>query len=874
MDLATISQELNKRFLEPLPEFYKRRIIVWYDEEKEFKEEISSLELTNAKVICLTGSNNFAVKKIIAVDEPTSNFLLYNPIAYEKIEDDWLLDVELYSEEFRADLIAIWMDEMGMPSSVALRNQVKKYSKFLNAKARREDVVKLSDNLDSPMKLQLAVMASIGEAGRTEPIAIIKSVLKAGLNADDNYLYQEFVKYEAVDLFWGMVSSITGYNDVDHNLGKLAAHIILTASSRTLPATVFDGLSAYMSENGQMQAYCSDLVSDWIHSDDSASYVSMAEVVEEEMHIVKRLSKLNVSELDETEVFPSLNRIILSKLMTDIKNEILEPDIIFSVAEKRRSLAWFSQYENYYKGIVALADMEEFYKANAIGFHVVGATNIWKAYTTEYYKMDAYYRQFHMCYENSKKAYGGDLQDLFTEVCNKVERLYSNWFLDGLGQNWSDEAAAELKEKGYIDGIDRQEQFYDRKLKNAENKVYVIISDALRYEVAASLKEELSREMQGKVNLSSMQGIFPTETKFGMAALLPHKELTVELKESDNGKKLLRVLADGQSSESINRDNLLKASNPKSIAVKAKDLMAVSRAERSELVKGMDVVYIYHDTIDETSHTSETKVFNACEDTISEILTLVRTIVNDFGGVNVMITADHGFLYTYSPLTEEAKTEKSEFVHRIVEYSRRFAILTKGDDPEYLLPVKFMEGKTDYYGYAPRGDIRIKTNAGSGMNFVHGGVSLQEMCVPIIEYKHLRNSYKEYRNNREKFDTKPVEVTLLSANHKVSNMIFSLNFYQKDAVSGNREKAVYDAYFVDNTGKKISDVQKIFADKTSEDVQDRTFRCNFSLKSQAYDNKEFYYLIIEQEDSTDLPQRIEFQIDIAFAADDFGFFSE
>ena len=33
MDLATISQELNKRFLAPLPEFYKRRIIVWYDEE-------------------------------------------------------------------------------------------------------------------------------------------------------------------------------------------------------------------------------------------------------------------------------------------------------------------------------------------------------------------------------------------------------------------------------------------------------------------------------------------------------------------------------------------------------------------------------------------------------------------------------------------------------------------------------------------------------------------------------------------------------------------------------------------------------------------------------------------------------------------------
>ena len=872
MDLATISQELNKRFAAPLPEFYKRRIVVWYDEEKEFEDQIGNLELQNAKVLCVSGNNYFEVKKILAVDEPAQNFLLYNPISYEKVEDNWLLDVELYSEEFRADLIAIWMDEMGIPTSIALRNQVKRYRKFLNAKTRRDDVVKISDGLDSPMKLQLAVMASIGEAGRTDPIAIIKSVLKAGLITDDNYLYQEFVKYDASDLFWSMVSRITGYGDVDHNLGKLAAHIILTAASRTLPDAVFDGLNDFMSTSGQLQAYCSDLVSDWVHSDDAASYMVMAENVEEEMHLVKRLSKQRAIDLADTEILPSVNKIILSKIMTDIKNEIVEPEKIYAIAEKRRSAVWFADYKDYYDGIVALAKMEDFYKKNAAGFHLVGAKNIWKAYTTDYYKMDTYYRQFHMSYENSKKTYGGDLQDLFTAVCDKVERLYTNWFLDGLGHNWSEEASSELAEKGYIEDIDRQERFYDKKIKNADNKVYVIISDALRYEVAASLKEELSREMQGKVNLSSMQGIFPTETKFGMAALLPHKELTVELKESDAGKKILKVLADGQSSDSINRENLLKASNPESVAVKAKDLMAVSRAQRSELVKGKDVVYIYHDTIDETSHTSETKVFNACEETIGEIITLVRTIVNDFGGINIMITSDHGFLYTYSPLTEESKTEKSDFVHRIVEYARRFAILTKGDDPEYLLPVKFMEGKTDYFGYAPRGDIRIKTSAGSGMNFVHGGVSLQEMCVPLIEYKHLRNSSKEYQKNKDKYDTKPVEVTLLSANHKLTNMIFSLNFYQKDAVSGNREKAVYDTYFVDSTGKKISDVQKIFADKTSEDAQDRTFRCNFSLKSQAYDNKETYYLIIEQVDSTDLPQRIEFQIDIAFATEDFGFF--
>ncbi len=40
------------------------------------------------------------------------------------------------------------------------------------------------------------------------------------------------------------------------------------------------------------------------------------------------------------------------------------------------------------------------------------------------------------------------------------------------------------------------------------------------------------------------------------------------------------------------------------------------------------------------------------------------------------------------------------------------------------------------------------------MNFVHGGISLQEMVVPVIEYHYLRNDSMEYRRNKQKYDTK------------------------------------------------------------------------------------------------------------------------
>ena len=51
MAIEDIKKDLDKRFAEPLPEFYKRRIIFWNDEEGEFKEEIESLALDNAKVL-------------------------------------------------------------------------------------------------------------------------------------------------------------------------------------------------------------------------------------------------------------------------------------------------------------------------------------------------------------------------------------------------------------------------------------------------------------------------------------------------------------------------------------------------------------------------------------------------------------------------------------------------------------------------------------------------------------------------------------------------------------------------------------------------------------------------------------------------------
>ena len=865
MDSEKIIQDLNRRFATPLPEFYKRRIIVWIDEDQEFIDKQDEITINGAKVVALTGTNNFYVKKLLAVDDPTSNYLVYRPFAYESDEENWLLDIELYGEEFRADLVSMWMDEMGVPQTPALRRGFKQYRKFFNAQARRNKVFAQPVTPATPAQLQIAIMAALAGLKDPKPNAIIKAVLKSGINKDTNVVFQEFVNYGIEEAFWRMVAQGTGYQDMDSDLAQLATHILLTASTRTMRHEFLTGLRGFISS--AHQAYCYDFASDWVHGEDADDIYALAEYVEGELKLPQRFMKLQVTDLVETELFPCINEVILMKLMTEISDHIIDVDTITQTVEKRRTCAWYDDVKHYYEGILQVAKMQAFFKEHSAGFHTVEPAKVWKEYTTEYYIMDTYYREFHKSYSESLKNYHEELSDLFAHVMEKVEGLYKTWFLGQLGNNWSDACADNLREYGRVLEVPHQTDFYRSKVASSDSKVYVIISDALRYEVAATLAEQLQRETQAKVDLKSMQAVFPTITKFGMAALLPHNSLSIELRTGKTER--LAVLADGQSTEANNRDKLLKAADKASVALKYKDIIGMKRADRQALIKGMNVVYIYHDTIDEAGHL-DSAIFSACDTAIEEIKNMVRIIANEWGGANILITADHGFLYTYSPLNEDDKVDKTGFLDKIIEYGRRYAIMMKDSNPEYLQRVKFLEGNTEYIGFAPRENIRIKMT-GAGLNFVHGGISLQEMVVPIIEYHFLRNQYKEYKRNKSKYDTKPVEISLLSVGRKISNMIFSLNFYQKDAVGGNREAMTYRIYFTDSSGQTISDVQKIIADKTSDNGQERTFRCSFNLKSLKYSNTETYYLVIADENGLQV-QREEFQIDIAFAVDDFDFF--
>ena len=76
MTEQTVITKLQTRFAAPLPDFYKRRIIFWHDEDRSFSEMIDEFAIPDVKVLKLTGSNNFYAKMLLSEEDTTSNYLV------------------------------------------------------------------------------------------------------------------------------------------------------------------------------------------------------------------------------------------------------------------------------------------------------------------------------------------------------------------------------------------------------------------------------------------------------------------------------------------------------------------------------------------------------------------------------------------------------------------------------------------------------------------------------------------------------------------------------------------------------------------------------------------------------------------------------
>jgi uncharacterized protein (TIGR02687 family) len=325
-----------------------------------------------------------------------------------------------------------------------------------------------------------------------------------------------------------------------------------------------------------------------------------------------------------------------------------------------------------------------------------------------------------------------------------------------------------------------------------------------------------------------------------------------------------RVLVDGRTSAGLdNRMEILQTAVPESIAIHYQELFAMNKAGRRETFKGKKLIYIYHDSIDAIGDKASTEIytFTAAERAIEEIYNIIKIIRDDLSGTNIFVTADHGFVYQREALEESDKIEK-EGLHA-VEVKRRYLLSLDSGERTGLLDINMgslIKNEYRLTAYVPKATIRFKMQ-GSGVNFVHGGASLQEIVVPLIKFKNIRSGQK---NSRE---IEKVDVKLTNTTRKITNSLFNLTFFQTERVEDKRIPRTVKIYMADENDSVITNEETLICDRTSDKPEDRTFKLRFALKSIPYDKNKDYYLIIKDVETNVVVEKIPFQISLGIVSE-------
>lgn len=762
--------------------------------------------------------------------DPDSHYLIYAAFAKPEDADNWLLDIVLYSHTFLADKIALMMDDLHVENS-GLRPFFKNYEKFFQSKERYARFASYTLEAYSEETINIGVLGALAKRSTPDFEDALRVILMNSLQEDENTVWQTIVKYGVADGFWNLTEKYYGYFALEKSLKGLLTFFIINALSSVLNRTLPPEWQGLISAK---QANCVVFLDHFMHhSVDSKVYDKLAEEIEADLHLGEYLEQWDIPDYEQVDLFRAADRSIILKLTNSLligSEEFAQYKEIISL---RKTKHYYPEFEAYYEAITWAIEMVAFKKKFSGGIPERGALTFFEAYTQEYFIMDQAYRKFCVSFDKVRHS------DVLKPLSAEIENLYTNWYHAELAMKWSATVAEELTTSWPIQGLPQQKSFFQDTIQKAlydNKKSFVIISDALRFEAAEELMQRLNTEIKGSTELSWMQGSVPSYTRLGMASLLPHKALTMQ---GDD------ILVDGMSTKDTNgRRRILQINVNDSDVVLLNDIIPMTRPELRTTFKGKNVVYIYHNVIDSVGDKGdESKTFQAVEQAFTEIQAAIRTINKNLTEANIYITSDHGFIYRRKPLEESDKTTKGDTIPLYT--NKRFLIF----DQEIDLPgtinlrLDYLFGKDcGLTVCVPRGDNRFKT-PGGGQNFVHGGASLQEIVIPLIKYRNDRK-------NDESMLVSKVEVRLTNTSRKITNSLFSLDFFQTEKLVDKKVARTVKLYFADESGQKISNEQIILADRISEKASERTFKASFNLKSFNYNKSDKYYLVLEDPDES------------------------
>lgn len=848
LNLAQITSALLDIFNEPLEDGEQRKIVFWSDREQEFIEDIHSFTLEGVKIETLTENNQFYLKYLLEEEDPTSNYLIYTNVELD-IENNWLADTVLYSKTFYADRISLILNELQIDSS--LRTVIKKYEKFFNNKERYRKFQAFQIESYSEEIIEMAIMSVLCNVKTPDFETVLKTILMESLDDIDNKYLEQLEKFFNIDVFWKYVEEYYGYMRETKSLKTLFIHLAVTAFSHSVNEAYLQDIKDYVAVRNKTNALV--FIDHWMHhKTDYEVFNDYVEMVENEINLPQILQSIPIDELKQAEIFPYIDKAIILYVTNSLLEKLEDFEEFTKLIKLRRAKHFYEKYAAVYEALYYTVKMQEFYKEFSHGIPSGQAIDIFKAYQNKYHVMDTYYRKFYVAYDQENL-------ELLKKLKDHVEYLYTHWFMGELSANWSQAVKNEMSQSWSLPGIMNQQKFYSSIVSpyiQKGERAFVIISDAFRYEIGVELAEKMNAETIGTCEIQPMLGVIPSITKLGMAALLPHQ--TIDFNES------AQVLVNGKDSSGLeNRKAILENVTEESIAVHFQDILNMNKAGRRETFKGKKLIYIYHDTIDAMGDKASTEIytFDAVEKAIEQLYDLVKVIRDDLSGTNIYITADHGFLYQREPLQESDKIVKEQM--DMIEAKSRYIISKEKKEVNGQIAIDLssvIKNEHELNVYVPNGTIRNKSQ-GSGVNYVHGGASLQEIMVPLLSYKNKRARQKGVKTISK------VDIRLTSTTRRINNSIFNLNFFQTEKVEEKMLPRTVVIYMTDDEGNVLSNEETVIGDRTFDNPADRTFKLQFVLKNIPYDRNKTYYLIIKDIETDIITEKVPFTINLGIVSD-------
>ena len=787
-----------------------RRLVFWYDDNAQFQEIFTELQLPGITKLQLADLP-FTTKYRLLIQEPTQAFLLYAPFSEPDLHDNWLLDLQKTGLTFSADPAALIYADLGLTQR-ALENTIRQHLKFFNSRQRTEALKALQlPVLANAKDLIIGMLSVLAKLKAPDATLAIRQVLMQGLLEDENSLWKEVVSFICPEAFWDTVRDHISFQDEKPSLRKLMIKLLISHLHFTLHGATPTSLKNHVIIPNQ-RAYA--FIDQWMRDQHDAQPLRniITQDINEEFNLFSTLEPIDTEALIEGTTFEQIDQILIRRCVQELLHSTPKLDRWKTLLTTRRTLFWSSEYLSTYDALEAAIRLINLKQQYHLGFGQF-PHEIFEVYAKSLYQFDTAYRHFIYASDRAKPI----LRE--SKLIDHIEHIYVNWFLSELGQHWSDALAKSPSPLQWnIPHIPLQTNFFKDNIqsiidRNDREKVFVIISDAFRYEVAAELQEQLIQELRGEAILTAQLSPLPSITRLGMASLLPGQTIQFQPNTSD-------VLRNNNSTQGLTARNqtLQINSGNEAIALQAADLLNMTIEAGRETIKPSRIIYIYHDVIDAIGDkaASERQVFDACKKAIEEITKLTKRICNSLNGTRIIITADHGFLYQRQEIDASNKLPMPKEQH-ILEKNRRYLVSHSPLDISGTLSFQIPHTKENTFVTVPRGSIRFASQGG-GAQYVHGGASLQEVCVPALAYHH-----KRAQKNGEG-PAKKVEVQVNARTRKVTNNRFRVSLMQLDAIAGRwRSRRVTIGLYDPTTNNPITDIKQIELSNTSPNPTEREF---------------------------------------------------